>query len=56
MSVTYSIKRDIISAKHCWLNAGRSLINGLSSFMAYLKEDWCVIVYAFVLMVISSKE
>ena len=56
MSVTYSIKRDIISAKHCWLNAGRSLINGLSSFMAYLKEGWCVIVYAFVLMVISSKE
>lgn len=56
MPLTYGTKRDIVFVKHCWYNAKRSLICSLSSFMNNLKEDWWVIVYAFVLTMLSSKQ
>lgn len=56
MSVAFNIKRDIINAKYYWRNMRNSLIRVLYSISTYLRKNWGIIVYAFVLMVISYKE
>lgn len=57
MKIPFSFRRDIITTKLYWrYNVKAWIMNTYSSVMRFMMEDWGIMVYAFILLVLANKE